>query len=611
MATLGAEDWRAVAAALLAASYPYDSDFRENWPICARLDPHVAELADNDPPATAAMDYLLNQASLYLGAQRMDDRALRYSEEKLRLTEARLGKDHEEVGLACNNLATSYWRLGRMAEAEAMAARAVENHEAIEIVDHRLAFVLSTHGLMAKNLAADLTGAELKEKLDLAERRYEQALEIGEQIYGRQHRVVAVWLNNLAELHGWQGNWDAAIAGHAEALAIRRKVLNVGDPDIPQSLNNIVSTLLQSGRARQGHEGSGVLDLLEEALAILEDAFDRVDHPDRVDSADWLASAHWALLELGPPITGTVRPDADRAAALCETYGIDPEKEKADGIDFALRARMHEAGQVIPGEMQVQDEWAERVAEKLAGDWSPRAAYEVLAGDLAPHDLTDAYRVQEVLQRRFEATRGPIAGRKIALTSRAMQEMVNIDRPVAAAIFANDIHRTGAEISLSTFRHLGLEMELAFELARDVSERIDAKSVLDLVASVRPAFELIEDRDADYTQIDVKTLVADNAWCGGVVLGEPIEGWRDLDLGNLPSVLSQTGVPDEAGNTGAADPVNSLVWVLNHFVGRRAVIGAGEVVITGSALKTRFPAAGERVRYAIPGHAAVEVSLMA
>ena len=171
------------------------------------------------------------------------------------------------------------------------------------------------------------------------------------------------------------------------------------------------------------------------------------------------------------------------------------------------------------------------------------------------------------MQRKFEATRGPIAGRKIALASKTMQEMVGIDQPIAGAIFANDLHRTGAEISLSTFLHLGLEYELAFELGQDVSERVDAASVLDLVAGVRPAFELIEDRDADYSELDVLTLVADNAWCGGVVLGEPIEGWRDLDLGDLPSVLSQEGVPDEAGSTGAADPVNSLVWVLNTLSG--------------------------------------------
>ena len=68
---------------------------------------------------------------------------------------------------------------------------------------------------------------------------------------------------------------------------------------------------------------------------------------------------------------------------------------------------------------------------------------------------------------------------------------------------------------------------------------------------------------------------------------------------------------DEAGNTGAADPVNSLGWTLNHFTGRGAVVKAGEVIITGSVLRTRFPSAGDRFRYEISGHGSVEVSFVA
>ena len=365
--------WHAVAAALLAASYPHRSDFSENWSICARLDPHVAVLADNTPPATAAMEYLLNQASIYLDTQRMDDRALRYSEENLRLNEARLGKVHKNVGTACNNLAVRYLRLGRMAEAEAMAVRTIEIVEdRPNFAEANFAIALSTHGVIAEDVGRSRTGAAQRKKLDLAERRYEQALEIDEHQYGRQSREVAVDLNNLANLHGWKGKWDRAIARHADALTIRSAVLDASDPDIPQILHNLAGTLLQSGRARQRHEGLSVLDLLEEALAIYEDAFDRVDHPDRVETAGFLASAHWALLELGPPITGTVQPNADRAVALCATYGLDLDFQKAHAANFAAIARMHEAGQVVPGEMQVQNERAERIAEKLADDWEPR-----------------------------------------------------------------------------------------------------------------------------------------------------------------------------------------------------------------------------------------------
>ena len=90
------------------------------------------------------------------------------------------------------------------------------------------------------------------------------------------------------------------------------------------------------------------------------------------------------------------------------------------------------------------------IAEKLANDWwAPRAAYEKLSGDLAPAGVADAYAAQGALQAKLADRRGPIAGRKIALSSKAMQQMVGIDQPVAGAFFAHDVHTSPATIALS------------------------------------------------------------------------------------------------------------------------------------------------------------------
>lgn len=253
------------------------------------------------------------------------------------------------------------------------------------------------------------------------------------------------------------------------------------------------------------------------------------------------------------------------------------------------------------------------IAEKLAADLRARAPHEPLAGDLRPADLDEAYAAQAVLQERLSAARGPIAGHKIALSSKAMQEMVGIDSPIAGAFFAHDVWRSGARIPASAFRRLGLEYELAFELERDVAPAEaphSAGSVRALAASVRPAFELIEDRGADYAALDVLTLVAENAWCRGIVLGAEIAGWRDLDLDELPAVLHQDGQAPEAVKTGAADPLGSLAWVLNHLAGRGLTARKGEIVITGSVLRTRFPEPGDRFRYEIDRRTEVEVAIV-
>ena len=209
-----------------------------------------------------------------------------------------------------------------------------------------------------------------------------------------------------------------------------------------------------------------------------------------------------------------------------------------------------------------------QIAEKLKADWLNRSAYETLTGDLAPKNLDQAYAAQAELQSLIQGHRGAIAGRKIALAAKAMQEMCGIDQPIAGGIFANDVHGSPARVAASNFVHMGLEFELALELAGDVAPRAATyteESAADLIAAVRPAFELIEDRGADYSQLDVRTIVSDNAWCGGVVLGPPIEYWRDLDLNAIQSTVVQSGEEDEATNTGAAAPLTSLSCVLKHF----------------------------------------------
>jgi 2-keto-4-pentenoate hydratase len=246
-----------------------------------------------------------------------------------------------------------------------------------------------------------------------------------------------------------------------------------------------------------------------------------------------------------------------------------------------------------------------QIAERMKSGWLYQSEYETLPVELAPRNMGQAYEAQQALQTLMLEHRGPIAGRKIALAAKTMQEMLGIDQPIAGGIFANDVHQSPASVSANNFIRMGLEFELALELANDIAPQAATHtpdSVLALIAGVRPAFELIEDRNADYTKVDVLTIIADNAWCGGVVLGPQIENWRDLDLDNIQSTVVQSGVDDEITNTGAAAPLTSLAWVLNHFSSRNITLKAGEHIITGSAARTRFPRSGDRFAYHVAGN---------
>lgn len=255
----------------------------------------------------------------------------------------------------------------------------------------------------------------------------------------------------------------------------------------------------------------------------------------------------------------------------------------------------------------------ERIAAGLAEDWRTRAPYARLTGDDRPADVAEAYAIQRALRAHLARDRGALAGRKIALSSKAMQQMVGHSSPIAGVFFAGDLHQSPARIERAGFRGLGLEYELAMSLGRDVAPGdgpFDAASARAVIGEVRPAFELIEDRAADYADLCPLTITADNAWCGGVVLGEAIAGWEALDPGNLPAVLTEDGRAPETANTGAADPMSSFAWVLNHAGAEGETVRAGEWVITGSVLRTRFPKPGDRLRYEVGGRWGVEIEVV-
>ena len=261
----------------------------------------------------------------------------------------------------------------------------------------------------------------------------------------------------------------------------------------------------------------------------------------------------------------------------------------------------------------------EAVAEALEAQHANRDRFEPLSGPLALDTLDEAYAAQRVLIQRWSAgARGPIAGYKIALTSKAVQELVGVDHPCAGAIFASTVHDSPATVKRADFVRRGLEFELCLRLGSALPggpQPYTAESVRDAVDAAVPAFELVEDRNSDYSKLDANSLVADNCWCGGIVLGQATGDWRALDLASNPVRLEYTGggrTETETAVTGAAlgNPLNALAWVANVLGGQGRPLEAGMWVMTGSTLKTRFAEAGDHANYTVEGLGSVEVSVV-
>ncbi len=197
---------------------------------------------------------------------------------------------------------------------------------------------------------------------------------------------------------------------------------------------------------------------------------------------------------------------------------------------------------------------------------------------------------------------GPIAGLKVATTTKVMQELMGIDHPCMGTIFAARVYASPATIAKADFINVRIECELAVRLGRDLPKTAapyTRESVRPAVSHVMAAFELIEDRFADYRSSKALSLIADNAWNGGIVIGAATPLPAGLDLDGIGGVLRSNGKEAATGKTD--DPLGALAWLANQAAECGRPMTAGMVAITGSVVVPVDIAVGERLHFALDG----------
>jgi 2-keto-4-pentenoate hydratase len=250
---------------------------------------------------------------------------------------------------------------------------------------------------------------------------------------------------------------------------------------------------------------------------------------------------------------------------------------------------------------------ADAAALFIAEAHAKRADYCNLPAEIAPRTVDQAYEAQEAVARLWAASRGPVGGLKIATTTKIMQQLMGIDHPCGGMIFERRIHAAPAKIDKSGFVSLVVECELAVRLNRDLpgtGKPYTATDARAAVGSVMAAFELIEDRHAVYKSTSALTLIADNAWNGGIVLG-PEQAPPPGDLNGISGTLEVNGVAHKYGITD--DPMGALAWVANLAVSRGRPMKAGQVVITGSVIPTLPISPSEIFRFTLNGIGTTEM----
>jgi 2-oxo-hept-3-ene-1,7-dioate hydratase len=214
--------------------------------------------------------------------------------------------------------------------------------------------------------------------------------------------------------------------------------------------------------------------------------------------------------------------------------------------------------------------------------------------------LADAYRVQQAVIDRKLATGRAIIGRKIGLTSKAMQRAMQIDEPDYGTLLDDMVFVNDAVIEAARFTDPRIEVELAFVLGDRLSgEKLGVTDVLAATARVVPALELIAARSH---RVDPQTgrprglldTVADNAASAGLITGQAFDP-AGMDLRWCGAILSCNGVVEETGlAAGVLDhPANGIAWLARRLAAHGVALEPGQIILAGSFTRPVAVSAGD------------------
>jgi 2-oxo-hept-3-ene-1,7-dioate hydratase len=216
--------------------------------------------------------------------------------------------------------------------------------------------------------------------------------------------------------------------------------------------------------------------------------------------------------------------------------------------------------------------------------------------------LADAYAVQAALVARKRSAGARIIGWKIGLTSRAMQQALNITTPDSGVLLDDMLFHHGDTIPAGRFIQPRIEAEIAFVMKAPLSGAATTRS--DVVAAtdyVAPSLEILDTRilrtdPATGRARVIFDTVSDNAANAGIVLGRERHAINAFDLRWIGAIVKRDGVVEETG-LGAGvldDPVTGILWLVHRLAQYGMEIAAGDIVLSGSFIRPIEATPGSR-----------------
>lgn len=233
---------------------------------------------------------------------------------------------------------------------------------------------------------------------------------------------------------------------------------------------------------------------------------------------------------------------------------------------------------------------AKEASDVLISHWQNGTTLQELPKHICPAESADGYVIQEHVIR---LTSKPLFGWKIAATSTAGQQHINVTRPLAGRILHERVSREGETVPLGPNRMVVAELEFCFRVGQTVKPRSEPYSTAEVMEMVDGLFigvEVPDSRYEDFTKVGAAQLIADNACADRFVLGPEVKvDWRNRDL--TAHAVSGWKKNDEnfairvgSGKAVLGDPRIAMTWIVNELSNHGMELGKGQFVTTGTCM---------------------------
>ena len=234
-------------------------------------------------------------------------------------------------------------------------------------------------------------------------------------------------------------------------------------------------------------------------------------------------------------------------------------------------------------ETTTQQRAVQEAADRLIAAFEQRTPCAPVRDLIGPSDMATAYDVQQLVTAHRLAGGVTIIGRKIGLTSKAIQQQVGVDQPDFGFLFSDMGVKDGEATPMETLLQPRVEAEIAFFLGSDLDGEITDESVRAAIDHAVMSLEIVDSRVANW-DIALADTVADNASSGTYVLGS-----RQLSLDEFEprETLMEMRIDGEVASTGNGaacldDPLAAVAWLARTAQDFGEPLRAGQLVLSGA-----------------------------